>query len=197
MNFYKLTYEEFNAIHVVADDDVAEDLYRYVPTTGLWHVDRKLEPQFLFGDDGATFTPISATEAAHLLSKATKLDLRYTMARALQKEREAQISAAPGDVRTSAEMGLTMDALKNRPTKAPGLKTLLESQPGKHAVALYDTTQSSRTAPLELRKQLTQLQLSPDQKVSAHVAVENGLTTVTAEALPVQAKVESPVPAGV
>lgn len=107
---------------VVAEDSEAEALLRWVPNTGLWHRARELENDYLFGDEGGTYEPISADEAAKLIGEVTPFDERRTVAQRILARYRAQ---PPAEQRTNAEMGLSQAQTGMKPMSAPGLPELL------------------------------------------------------------------------
>ena len=68
---------------IVAEDTEASFLLLYVPNTGLSHRRNELSNDFLFGDDGGTYEPISADEAAELIGDVAPFDERRDVARRL------------------------------------------------------------------------------------------------------------------
>lgn len=124
IRFYELTYPEQTpgTAVVAAEDTDASILLRWVPNTGLWHRDGQLENDFLFGDDGGTFTEITPEDAAGLLGKVQRLDTRRSAAQRVL----ARFESLPADEqRTSAQLGLSAEQTGHKPMKAPGLPTLL------------------------------------------------------------------------
>ena len=107
---------------VVAEDTEASYLLRYVPNTGLWHRANELSNDFLFGDGGGTYEPISAGEAAELIGKVAPFDERRDVAQRLLAGFRAQ---PPAEQRTNAEMGLSQAQTGMKPMTAPGLPELL------------------------------------------------------------------------
>lgn len=114
---------------IVADDSEAEVLWEWVPNTGLWHRATQLENDFLFGDEGGTYTAVTAEEAAGLLARVPRLDRRRDVAARMLQRYEAQ---PPTEKRTNAEMGLTNKLTAGlRPMATPGLGQLL-NQASRH-----------------------------------------------------------------
>ena len=108
---------------VVADDPEAGVLWEWVPNTGLWHRATQLENDFLFGDEGGTYTQVSKEEAAGLLARVPRLDRRRDVAARMLQRYDAQ---PPSEKRTNAEIGLTNKLTAGlRPMAAPGLGQLM------------------------------------------------------------------------
>lgn len=107
---------------IVAEDSEAEALLRWVPNTGLWHRVRELENDYLFGDEGGTYMPISADEAAKLIGEVAPFDERVTVAQRIMARYRAQ---PPAEQRTNAEMGLSQAQTGMKPMSAPGLPELM------------------------------------------------------------------------
>ncbi|MGP5700889.1 hypothetical protein ACTXPA_18480 [Glutamicibacter arilaitensis] len=89
---------------VVAEDTEAGILLRWVPNTDLWHRASELENDYLFGDEGGTYEPISAEEAARLVRLVQPFDKRRIVAQRLLTKYKEQL---PVEQRTNAEMGLS------------------------------------------------------------------------------------------
>lgn len=146
---------------IVADDSEAEVLWEWVPNTGLWHRAAQLENDFLFGDEGGTYTPITAEEAAGLLVRVPRLDRRRDVAARMLQRYEAQ---PPTEKRTNAEMGLTNKLTGLRPMTAPGLGQLM-TQARRHrswrTLALYGP--STGSAARQFISQWDQRPLSPQE----------------------------------
>lgn len=146
---------------IVADDSEAEVLWEWVPNTGLWHRATELENDFLFGDEGGTYTPVTAEEAAGLLARVPRLDKRRDVAARMLQRYEAQ---PPTEKRTNAEMGLTNKLTGLRPMTAPGLGQLLR-QASRHrswrTVSLYGPGTGS--AARQFVSQWDQRHLSPHE----------------------------------
>lgn len=107
---------------VVAEDTEADFLLRWVPNTGLWHRAPELENDFLFSDEGGTYEPISADEAAELISQVSPFDERRAVSQRILARYRAQ---QPAEQRTNAEMGLSQAQTRMKPMSAPGLAELL------------------------------------------------------------------------
>ena len=107
---------------VVAEDTEADFLLRWVPNTGLWHRAPELENDYLFGDEGGTYEPISADEAAKLIKEVAPFDERRSVAQRILARYRAQ---PPAEQRTNAEMGLSQAQTGMKPMSAPGLPELL------------------------------------------------------------------------
>lgn len=88
---------------VVAEDTEVDFLLRWVPNTGRWHRANELSNDYLFGDDGGTYYPISADEAARLIGEVRPFDERRAVSRRLLARYRAQPES---EQRTNAEMGL-------------------------------------------------------------------------------------------
>lgn len=125
MQFFKLTYD-WPGTTVVAIDFEAEQFFRYVASTGLWHLEQELSNDYLFGDDGAKFIEISAEEAVALMRQAPKLDRRSPHQRHALDGYLLQLRRSPKEVKTSAEIGLTMQQNSARPTTAPNIGELIQ-----------------------------------------------------------------------
>lgn len=89
---------------VVAEDTQADFLLLWVPNTGLWHRANELSNDYLFGDDGGTYEPVSADEAAELIGQVAPFDERRAVSRRILARYRAQ---PPAEQRTSTEMGLS------------------------------------------------------------------------------------------
>lgn len=89
---------------VLAEDEQAGLLLRWVPNTGLWHRAVELENDYLFGDGDGAYTEISAEEAAGLLSAVPRLDKRQALAARMLTELKGQPAH---EKRTNAELGLS------------------------------------------------------------------------------------------
>ena len=125
MKFFRLTHPDQapGTTVIVAEDTQASILLRWVPDTGLWHRAGDLEADYLFGDDGGTYRPLTAQEAAGMLKQVRKFDTRTDAGRRAL----AVLQALPdGQKRTNAEMGLSAQMTGMRPTTAAGLPKLLE-----------------------------------------------------------------------
>lgn len=107
---------------VVAEDTEADFLLRWVPNTGLWHRANELSNDYLFGDDGGTYEPISADEAARLIGDVKPFDERRSVSQRILARYRAQ---PPAEQRTNAEMGLSQAQTRMKPMSAPGLPELL------------------------------------------------------------------------
>lgn len=165
ITFYRAHFpgQSPEAAVVVADDSEAEVLWEWVPNTGLWHRATELENDFLFGDEGGTYTPITAEKAAGLLERVPRLDKRRDVAARMLHRYEAQ---PPQEKRTNAEMGLANKLTGLRPMAAPGLGQLM-TQARRHrswrTVSLYgpDTGSAAR----QFVSQWNHRRLSPQEPV--------------------------------
>lgn len=124
MKFYRLrnTDQAQDTVVVVAEDTKAGILLRWVPNTGLWHRATELENDFLFGDDGGTYDPITADEAGKLLRDVSPFDERRDVAKRIMARYRAQ---TPAEQHTNAEMGLSQKQTGMKPMSSPGLGELL------------------------------------------------------------------------
>ena len=131
IQFYRVRGPEQSpgTVVVVAEDTEADILLRWVPNTGLWHRATELENDYLFGDEGGTYEPIDATEAADLLRQVAPFDERYSLAQRMLARYRAQ---PPAEQRTNAEMGLTQAQTRMKPMAAPGLGELLRRSARSH-----------------------------------------------------------------
>ena len=131
IEFYRVRGPEQSpgTVVVVAEDTEADILLRWVPNTGLWHRATELENDYLFGDEGGTYEPIDATEAADLLRQVAPFDERYSLAQRMLARYRAQ---PPAEQRTNAEMGLTQAQTRMKPMAAPGLGKLLRRSARSH-----------------------------------------------------------------
>lgn len=122
---------------VVAEDSEASILLRWVPNTGLWHRATELENDYLHGDEGGTYTPLTAQEAGRLLGQVPRLDRRRAIAARMLQRYTAQPAS---EKRTNAEMGLGVKDTGLKPMSAPGLPQLLQ-QAARHrqwrTISLY------------------------------------------------------------
>jgi len=125
MDFYRVTYDWRDDVTLVAVDIEDENFFRYVASTGLWHLDPALSNGFLFGDDGAQYSPIGEEAVDDVMGTLPKFDMRSRHHKLALTEFNEQIRLRPDEVRTSADLGLTMQQLSKRPTAAPGLVDLL------------------------------------------------------------------------
>lgn len=78
IDFYRVRSSEQSpgTVVVVAEDTDADILLRWVPNTGLWHRAIEIENDYLFGDEGGIYEPISAREAAELIGQVVPFDER-------------------------------------------------------------------------------------------------------------------------
>lgn len=104
IKFSRLRHDEqdLEAIVIVAEDVDAGILLRWVPNTGLWHRATELENDYLFGDNGGIYEPISIDEAHVLLPAVTAFDEKREVAQRLLSKYDKQI---PSERRTNTEMG--------------------------------------------------------------------------------------------
>lgn len=131
IQFYRVRGPEQSpgTVVVVAEDTEADILLRWVPNTGLWHRATELENDYLFGDEGGTYEPVDAAEAAGLLRQVAPFDERYSLAQRMLARYRAQ---PPAEQRTNAEMGLTQAQTRMKPMAAPGLGELLRRSARSH-----------------------------------------------------------------
>ena len=131
IQFYRVRGPEQSpgTVVVVAEDTEADILLRWVPNTGLWHRATELENDHLFGDEGGTYEPVDAAEAAGLLRQVAPFDERYSLAQRMLARYRAQ---PPAEQRTNAEMGLTQAQTRMKPMAAPGLGELLRRSARSH-----------------------------------------------------------------
>ena len=131
IEFYRVRGPEQSpgTVVVVAEDTEADILLRWVPNTGLWHRATELENDHLFGDEGGTYEPVDAAEAAGLLRQVAPFDERYSLAQRMLARYRAQ---PPAEQRTNAEMGLTQAQTRMKPMAAPGLGELLRRSARSH-----------------------------------------------------------------
>lgn len=88
---------------VVAEDTAASILLRWVPNTGRWHRCDELTNDYLYGNEGGAYEPLSPAQAAGLLGRVPRLDeARPIGARLLARYR----SQSATDTRTNTQMGL-------------------------------------------------------------------------------------------
>lgn len=144
MQFFKVTYDWHEGVALVAVDLEAEQFFRYVASTGLWHLEQELSNGYLFGDGGAQFSEISPAAAAAMMPQLPKYDLRSPRKRHVLQGYELQLQQSPDQVRTSAEVGLTMQQVSSRPTKAPGMAKLVGGSRKYRVIALYDASQEAK-----------------------------------------------------
>ena len=131
IEFYRVRGPEQSpgTVVVVAEDTEADILLRWVPNTGLWHRATELENDYLFGDEGGTYEPVDAAEAAGLLRQVAPFDERYSLAQRMLARYRAH---PPAEQRTNAEMGLTQAQTRMKPMAAPGLGELLRRSARSH-----------------------------------------------------------------
>ena len=131
IQFYRVRGPEQSpgTVVVVAEDTEADILLRWVPNTGLWHRATELENDHLFGDEGGTYEPVDAAEAAGLLRQVAPFDERYSLAQRMLARYRAH---PPAEQRTNAEMGLTQAQTRMKPMAAPGLGELLRRSARSH-----------------------------------------------------------------
>lgn len=139
MKFFRLFSEDQTpgSVVVVAEDTAGDMLLIFVPNTGKWHRAAELENDYLFGDEGGRYEPITADQAGSLLHRVLPFDKRRSVDQRLLARYEAQ---PPSEQRTNAEMGLTQKQTNMKPMSAPGIKELLRrsSKNGqRRTVALY------------------------------------------------------------
>ncbi|SJM55978.1 hypothetical protein [Agrococcus casei] len=144
MQFFKVTYDWHVGVALVAVDLEAEQFFRYVASTGLWHLEQELSNGYLFGDGGAQFSEISPAAAAAMMPQLPKYDLRSPRKRHVLQGYELQMQQSPDQVRTSAEVGLTMQQISSRPTKAPGMAKLIRGSGKYRVIALYDGSRDAK-----------------------------------------------------
>ena len=174
VKFYRVRHADQvpGTVVIVAEDEGAQMLLRWVPNTGLWHRASDLEPDFLFGDDGGVYDPISAEQAAGLLDKVKRYDTRRLPARRLLAHMKAQPAM---EQRTSAELGLSGALTGKRPLSAPGLPALLEKsrQSGRwRTVNIYPAGSSDSSAPRQLASVLNRGSL-PDLPAGLRVEAKH------------------------
>ena len=184
MRFVRLEHpgQKPGTVVVVAEDEQASMLLRWVPDTGLWHRAGDLEADYLFGDEGGVYTPISAEQAARLLRQVRKFDTRRSDGRRAL----AALRALPEtQKRTNAEMGLSGGQTRMRPTTAAGLGKLLEqgSSRGRwRAVNVYGA-ESADSAPRQLASSINAgrgIKLASGQRAEARVKREDDRVLVQA-----------------
>lgn len=144
MQFFKVTYDWHEGVALVAVDLEVEQFFRYVASTGLWHLEQELSNGYLFGDGGAQFSEIPADAAAAMMPQLPKYDLRSPRKRHVLQGYELQMQQSPDEVRTSAELGLTMQQVSSRPTKAPGMAKLIRGSGKYRVIALYDASREAK-----------------------------------------------------
>ncbi|WP_026820992.1 hypothetical protein [Arthrobacter castelli] len=125
---------------VVAADEQAELLLRWVPNTGLWMHTASLENDYLFGDEDGIYEPITADQAAHLIHQMEPFDERRDTARRIMARYRALPTAQQ---RTNAEMGLTQTQTGMKPMSAPGLPELLRRGRRWRTIKLYNKNAGS------------------------------------------------------
>lgn len=135
--FYRLRApgQPLDTVVVVAEDKEAGILLRWVPNLDLWLRAHSLENDFLFGDDGGTYEPISPREAGKLMARVKPFDERYDGARRLMSQYRA---LPPAEQRTNAEMGLSRKMTGKKWMSAAGLPELLRRSRGWRTVARYE-----------------------------------------------------------
>lgn len=123
VKFYRVKHADQprGTVVIVAEDEEAQMLLRWVPNTGLWHRASDLEPDFLFGDDGGVYQRITAEKAARLLVRVKPYDTQSLPAQRLLARMKAQPAM---EQRTSAELGLSEALTGKGPLHAPWLLVL-------------------------------------------------------------------------
>ena len=105
MRFYRARFpgQAPGAAVVVAEDTAASILLRWVPDTGCWHRCDELTNDYLHGDEGGAYEPLSPAQAAGLLGRVPRLDESRPIGAGLLARYRSQ---GPADTRTNTEMGL-------------------------------------------------------------------------------------------
>lgn len=187
IKFFRLRHagQPKGSVVLVAEDEQAGMLLRWVPDTGLWHRAADLEPDYLFGDEGGTYEPITPAQAASLLDKVQRFDQRRLTGRRVLARFKSLPAAAQ---RTNAEVGLSSKLTGKRPTMAAGLPMLLDKarrHGGWRTVNIYPS-ESGSSAARQLASTLNRTglpELPASRRVEAkhvregdHVAVKARLT---------------------